>query len=65
MIFGLKFERIFFHVMANVKLRGSPASGRVPLERRVGPCALSTKRRTQHTKKAVNDKLPLHQINEF
>ena len=48
-----------------LKLRGSPASGRVPLERRVGPCALSTKRRTQHTKKAVNDKLPLHQITEI
>ena len=49
----------------NVELRGSPAFGRVPLERRVGPCALSTKSRTQHIKKAVNDKLPLHQNTEI
>ena len=50
---------------AQRKVKGLPRFSAVPLERRVGPCALSTKRRTQHTKKAVNDKLPLHQNNEI
>jgi hypothetical protein len=47
------------------KVKGLPRFSAVPLERRVGRCDLATKHQTQHSKKAVNDKLPLHQTTKI
>jgi hypothetical protein len=50
---------------AQRKVKGLPRFSAVPLERRVGRCNLATEHQTQHYKKTVNYKLPLHQTTKI